>query len=162
LSEYTDENIGELTNILQCYYVSSDRILHTISAQNIKTILSGIGEPSYISMHYEKILNKPTFNDEIYFITNFEISTEDAQSMLNYYTGLEKEDGLYNYRKLPTQKFADIQKKHTSIGWIGNEHSADYTELAMFGPGSENLKSFIKNTDLHYFMLNAAEVEDKF
>jgi len=65
LSEYTDENIGELTNLLQCYYVSSDRILHTISAQNIKTILSGIGEPSYISMYYEKILNKPTFNDEI-------------------------------------------------------------------------------------------------
>jgi alkaline phosphatase len=93
---------------------------------------------------------------------NFEITTEDAQSLLNYYTGLEKEDGLYNYRKLPTQKFADIQKKHTSIGWIGNEHSADYTELAMFGPGSENLKSFIKNTDLHYLMLNAAEVEDKF
>ena len=47
LSEYTDENIGELTNLLQCYYVSSDRILHTISAQNIKTILSGIGEPFY-------------------------------------------------------------------------------------------------------------------
>jgi alkaline phosphatase len=100
--------------------------------------------------------------DTIKQFNNFEIKIEDAQSLLNYYTGLEKEDGLYNYRKLPTQKFADIQKKHTSIGWIGNEHSADYTELAMFGPGSENLKSFIKNTDLHYFMLNAAEVEDKF
>lgn len=100
--------------------------------------------------------------DTIKQFNNFEITTEDAQSMLNYYKGLEKEDGLYNYRKLPTQKFADIQKKHTSIGWIGNDHSADYTELAMFGPGSENLKSFIKNTDLHYFMLNAAEVEDKF
>lgn len=117
----------------------------------------------------EKILmnfsEKNTTKDIIDTIKNFnniEISVEDAQNMLNYYSGLEKEDGLYNYRKLPTQKFSDIQKKHTSIGWIGNEHSADYTELAMFGPGSENLKPFIKNTDLHYFMLQAAEVEDKF
>ena len=93
---------------------------------------------------------------------NFDITTEDAQSILNYYIGLEKEDGLYNYRKLPTQKFADIQKKHTSIGWIGNDHSSDFTELAMYGPGSENLSPFIKNTDLHYFMLKAAEVENKF
>jgi alkaline phosphatase len=34
--------------------------------------------------------------------------------------------------------------------------------LAMFGPGSHLLKSFIKNTDLHYLMLQAAEVENKF
>ena len=40
--------------------------------------------------------------------------------------------------------------------------SADYVELAMFGPGSEFLKPFVKNTDLHYLMLFAAEVENKF
>ena len=41
-------------------------------------------------------------------------------------------------------------------------HSADYVELAMFGPGSDLLTPFIKNTDLHYLMLQAAEVENKF
>jgi alkaline phosphatase len=55
-----------------------------------------------------------------------------------------------------------MQKERTSVGWIGTDHSADFTEIAMFGPGSEQHKPFIKNTDLHYFMLAVAEVENKF
>jgi alkaline phosphatase len=87
------------------------------------------------------------------------ISDEDAKRILNYYSGLEKqEDGLYNYRNLPFKTFAEIQSKSNSVGWISMDHSADYVELAMFGPGSEKLKPFIKNTDLHYFMLEVAEV----
>lgn len=41
-------------------------------------------------------------------------------------------------------------------------HSADYVELAMFGPRSDLLKPFIKNTDLHYLMLEAAEVDNNY
>ena len=55
-----------------------------------------------------------------------------------------------------------MQGKINSVGWISMDHSADYVELAMFGPGSELLKPFVKNTDLHYLMLQAAEVENKF
>lgn len=65
LVDCTDENMGELTNLLQCYYVSSDRIIHLINDQNIRTILTGIGEPSYVSIYYEKILHKPTASDDI-------------------------------------------------------------------------------------------------
>jgi alkaline phosphatase len=31
--------------------------------------------------------------------------------------------------------------------------------LAMFGPGSELLNPFVKNTDLHNFMLEVTEVK---
>jgi len=65
LVDCTDEDMRELTNLLQCYYVSSDRIIHLINTQNIRTILTGIGEPSYISIYYEKILHKPTALDDI-------------------------------------------------------------------------------------------------
>lgn len=93
----------------------------------------------------------------------FAMTEEEAKTILGYYTGLAKiEDGLYNYRKLPFKAFADIQKQHNNVGWISMDHSADYVELAMFGPGSELLKPFVKNTDLHYLMLQAAEVENKF
>ena len=82
---------------------------------------------------------------------------------MSYYTGtFGKQGGLYNYNKIPFEAFAQIQKKHNSVGWISMEHSADHVELAMFGPGSELLKPFVKNTDLHYLMLQAAEVENKF
>jgi len=91
------------------------------------------------------------------------ISEDDAKAVLSYYDGLHKEDGgLYNYKKLPFKAFSEMQKKSNSVGWISMDHSADYVELAMFGPGSELLKPFVKNTDLHYLMLQAAEVEDKF
>lgn len=86
----------------------------------------------------------------------------DAKTVLSYYDGLHKEDGLYNYKKLPYKAFAQMQEKINSVGWISMDHSADYVELAMFGPGSEFLKPFVKNTDLHYLMLFAAEVENKF
>lgn len=90
------------------------------------------------------------------------LSEENAKTVLSYYDGLHKEDGLYNYKKLPYKAFADMQQKTNSVGWISMDHSADYVELALFGPGSELLKPFVKNTDLHYLMLQAAEVENKF
>lgn len=90
------------------------------------------------------------------------ISEEDAQKILKYYSGIEKdEDGLYNYKKVPFKLLSEIQQKTNSVGWISMDHSADYVELAMFGPGSEKLKPFIRNTELHNFMLEAAEVEVK-
>lgn len=90
------------------------------------------------------------------------ISEEDAKIVLSYYNGLKKENGLYNYKHLPFRAFAEMQKEVNSVGWISMDHSADYVELAMFGPGSDLLKPFVKNTDLHYLMLEAAEVENKF
>lgn len=101
---------------------------------------------------------------ELISTTNGMVLSEDqAKTILNYYSGFEKgEDGLYNYKKLPFRTFSEMQKDYTSVGWISMDHSADYVELAMFGPGSGLLKPFVKNTDLHYLMLEAAEVENKF
>lgn len=91
------------------------------------------------------------------------VSDEDAKTILSFYDGLHKEEsGLYNYKKLPYKAFSEMQKKTNSVGWISMDHSSDYVELAMFGPGSELLKPFVKNVDLHYLMLQAAEVENKF
>ena len=91
------------------------------------------------------------------------ITEEEAKTVLGYYTGtFGKQGGLYNYKHVPFEAYAQIQKNYNSVGWISMQHSADYVELAMFGPGSELLKPFVKNTDLHYLMLQAAEVENKF
>ena len=81
---------------------------------------------------------------------------------MSFYSNLKIEDGLYNPKHLPFKVLSEIQKKQNSVGWISMDHSSDYSELAMFGPGNELLNSFIKNTDLHYLMLQAAEVENKF
>ena len=91
------------------------------------------------------------------------IDDDNAKTILSFYNGLHKEEGgLYNYKKLPYSAFAEMQKKSNSVGWISMEHSADYVELTAFGPGSKLLKPFVKNTDLHFLMLQAAEIENKF
>lgn len=85
------------------------------------------------------------------------ITNPEADALLAHYTNLDG-DGLYNPRKLPFKLLAEIQFKHTSVGWGSMGHSADYVELAMYGPGSELLKPFVKNTDLHHLMLKATGV----
>ncbi|WP_306352621.1 alkaline phosphatase [Flavobacterium sp. '19STA2R22 D10 B1'] len=116
-------------------------------------ILSGISKSSTTSQIRERI----EFANGGLTITDAE-----AKIILSYYDNLNKEEGLYNLKHLPFKALADIQQKTNSVGWISMNHSADYVELAMYGPGSELLKPFVKNTDLHYLMLQAAEVENKF
>jgi len=120
------------------------------SIQNYKHsndwILNGFGKETSISQVKERIE----------YANNFGVTDEEAKLILSYYTNIKSEDGLYNARHLPFKVLADIQKQHNSVGWISMKHSSDYVELAMFGPGSDLLKPFIKNTDLHFLMLEAA------
>jgi len=118
-----------------------------------KWILNGFNETTSISQ----------VKEQINYAIGFAPSNDEAKEILTYYKNLKAEkDGLYNPRNLPFKYLSEIQKKHSSIGWISMDHSGDYVELAMYGPGSDLLKPFIKNTDLHYLMLEAAEVENVF
>ena len=85
------------------------------------------------------------------------IKPDEALVLLSSYYGLG-EDGVYNARKLPFHKLGQIQTAHTSIGWASTEHTSEYVELAMFGPGSELLNPFVQNTELHNFMLKVTGV----
>ena len=115
-------------------------------------ILNGIGKETTIIQTIERIEHA----------NSIVLNSSEAQAILNFYSDINLEDGLYNPKHLPFQLLAEIQKKHISVGWNSMHHTADYSELALFGPGSERLKPFIKNTDLHYLMLQAAEIENKF
>lgn len=92
---------------------------------------------------------------------NLLISEEQAKELLSYYIKLD-ENGVYNPRKLPFKKLAEIQSATNSVGWISMDHSADYVELAMFGTAKEILPPFIKNYQLHDLMLEACGIENKF
>ena len=99
--------------------------------------------------------NLQQIKDLVFEMNQFSLTDKEALELLSFYNGLEKEDGLYNYKKLPYKLFSEIQKKHNSVGWMSMDHSSDYVELAMYGPGSEQLKPFVKNTDVHQIMQNA-------
>lgn len=117
-------------------------------------ILQGIKPEDSISMVQERIEQA---------CGKMRITGDQAKEILSYYNDAKtKEDGLYNARHLPFKALSNMQKPYTSVGWISMDHSSDYTELAMYGPGSEKLKPFMINTEIHQFLLDAAEVEDRF
>lgn len=105
----------------------------------------------------DKSYTPARFIERIEFAQGYAITMEEAKELLSHYESLDG-DGLYNPRKLPFRQLAEIQQKHLSIGWGSMDHSADYVELAMYGPGSEQLKPFVKNIALHNFMLQATEI----
>ncbi len=112
----------------------------------------------YILNEIHKDYSVKNIKDWIHEGNKIVLNDDEAQHLLSFYNGLEKEDGLYNYKKLPFKFYSEIQKKHNSIGWISMDHSGDYVEVAAYGPGSEHLQPFIKNTDLHYLMLKASQI----
>ena len=115
-------------------------------------ILNGLGKGSSVNRVKERVE----------YANGFALTDEEAKTLLSYYSSLEAVEGLYNPKQLPFRALAEIQKQHNSVGWISMQHSADFVELAMYGPGSQALKPFIKNTELHYFMLEAAELDNNF
>jgi alkaline phosphatase len=111
-------------------------------------ILNGLSSQSTVSQVIERVEHA----------NGYILTDDEAKTLLNYYTGITKDDGLYNYKKLPYKALSEMQKTHNAVGWISMDHSSDYTEIAMVGPGSERLTPFIKNTDLHQLLLKAAQV----
>jgi alkaline phosphatase len=97
--------------------------------------------------------------DKINYAQGLTLSAEDA-AILKVELGKVGYDELYNPYNLPFKELAQIQAKYTSIAFASGEHSGDFVELAMFGPGSEMLAPFVKNTDLHNLMLKAAGVSN--
>lgn len=51
-----------------------------------------------------------------------------------------------------------IIANHTEINWMSNTHTSDYVELLAWGPGSERIQAFNRNTDLFTLMLESAAI----
>jgi alkaline phosphatase len=94
------------------------------------------------------------------FAQGYNLSQEDAKTIIDHYAKLAEED-LTNEYKLPFEKLARIQKEYTSVGFGDMHHSADFVELAAYGPGSELLPPFVENVFLHNMMLHACGVSVK-
>lgn len=133
----------------------------------------GLINSNHVNQKFESLLKYKHTNDWVLYGINKDFTTNqvieriyeaqqititdlEAKSLLEDYTK-QNNSGIYNAYKLPFRKFAQIQQNYTSIGWSGMDHSADFVELAMFGPGSTALKPFVRNNELHSFMLEAAK-----
>ncbi|QRR04098.1 alkaline phosphatase [Dyadobacter sandarakinus] len=108
---------------------------------------------NWILGDHQEIPSASQLIDRIAFAQGYAIKKDEAEKLVSLFSA-KSESGLYIANKPLFRELALIQSHYTGIGWAGMDHSADYVELAMFGPGSEGLKPFVRNTDLHNFMLD--------
>lgn len=100
---------------------------------------------------------KPDFTtsaliDLVQSAQGFALNRDEAQQILKYYQQAES-------KGVPVDVFARITSKYTGVAFGSTGHSSDFVELTMYGPGADQLPQFVKNVDLHNFMLDAAIVD---
>jgi len=79
---------------------------------------------------------------------------DDEIEMLRHALRKEHREG-YRVRNAPLVAYGQILANYTSVGWTGTQHTTDYTELAAFGPGSEEIGGLIQNNALFGVMTRA-------
>jgi alkaline phosphatase len=109
-------------------------------------ILLGLNESSTTSQIRERIE----------FANGHQITQAEAEALKASLNGEYKT--LYRPMQNPPEVLGAIMTNYTKVGFVGDNHTSDYTELAMIGPGMEDMPAFIKNTDLHTFLLQVAGV----
>ena len=83
--------------------------------------------------------------------TGLQLKTEDVSEIA---TALLNPANRASKASLP-HLYGKLVQPHTSVGFTSTAHTGDYVECAAWGPGSEALKPFFLNTDLHSMMLKA-------
>jgi alkaline phosphatase len=111
-------------------------------------IHSGLNEESTVSQIRERVEAA----------TGFGITADQADAYLQAMKG--EYSAVYSRMNSPSAVMGQIIANYTHVNFVGGSHTADYVELASFGPGSEVLDGFVRNTDLFQVMTEAAGVTD--
>ena len=86
--------------------------------------------------------------------TRLQISAEEAefirQALRNQY------EPPYRVMRSTAVVLGQIIANHTSVNWTGTTHTSDYVELGVFGPGSDQIRSFMRGAELFQVMTTAA------
>jgi alkaline phosphatase len=109
-------------------------------------IMSGVDESSTVSAIQARVEEA----------TSLKIRKEEAHVLLK--SVLELYTPPYRLMSQPSAVLGQILANYTSVNWIGSTHTSDYVELAAFGPGSEAVRPFVKNTEMFAAMTHAAGV----
>lgn len=157
-TKFADENPGTLVIITTDHGNANPALIYGKNADKNFDRIQNFSQSNYWILHgIDGQFTPQQVIERIKMANGFSISEDEAKAILGYYTKLS-DGGDYNDYKLPYQLLGEIQKKYTSVGWACNDHTGDYVEIAMYGSAKSLLPSFLKNTELHYFMLEVCGV----
>ena len=96
-----DKTRERIQDLLQCYYINTDRILHTIQSADIDAYLTGHAEPAYISLYNEpryQVLDISTNTSHINDVITIPVPLGCITSRpLRLFYHNEKESQLYTF-----------------------------------------------------------------
>ena len=82
--------------------------------------------------------------------TGYKMSQRRAEQFSKTLAGAAPQ--LYDQMNPVVTQLGQLMGNRYGIGWTGNTHTADYVQLTAVGPGSDQFRGFLENTDIfrHY------------
>ena len=105
--------------------------------------------------------NTPMVNDikeVVEYATRAQITTDQAQMIKRAFQGTF--DAPFDNREGLGAVMAGVLANYNGIYFIGTNHTADYVELSAWGPGSDRIPTFVRNTALFDLMVEMADVRE--
>ncbi len=90
------------------------------------------------------------------YATNTQISNEEAIMIKRSFQGSYR--APFNNRQGPAGVISGVLANYNGINFISTSHTADYVEIAAWGPGSDRIPTFVRNTALFDLMVEMADV----
>ena len=94
--------------------------------------------------------------EAIKYSMNTEITTEEGLMIKRAFQG--KFRAPFSNRQGPAGVISGVLANYNGIYFIGTNHTADYVEIAAWGPGSDRIPTFVRNTALFDLMVDMADV----
>jgi len=94
--------------------------------------------------------------DVIEYATNTQIRSDEALMIREALEG--KYRAPFRNRQGVVGVMSGVLANYNGINFIGTNHTADYVELAAWGPGSDRIPTFVRNTALFDLMVDMADV----
>ncbi len=94
--------------------------------------------------------------DMIEYATNTQIRSDEAEMIREALDG--KFRAPFRNRQGVAGVMSGVLANYNGIYFIGTNHTADYVELAAWGPGSDRIPTFVRNTALFDLMVDMADV----
>lgn len=92
----------------------------------------------------------------INYATNTEITTEEGIMIKRAFQG--KYRSPFRNRQGPAGVISGVLANYNGVNFISTSHTADYVEIAAWGPGSDRIPTFVRNTALFDLMVDMADV----
>ncbi|MCC5941035.1 MAG: alkaline phosphatase [Balneolaceae bacterium] len=94
----------------------------------------------------------------IEYATNTKITEDEAIMAFQAFKGEFR--APFRNRQGPAGVLSGILANYNGLYFISTSHTADYVEIAAWGPGSDRIPTFVRNTALFDLMVDMADVRD--